>query len=230
MVELRATGKERPVTFNDAPLLDTRDMFGVHQALNGGLTTAIDVIPARSDGDRARTEQLSSFIAEVLWLLHAHHSGEDELLYPLLIERVPDSQALFSTMDDQHLAVAQCAERAGRANERFGTSALSGDGGALVAALTELRAVAADHLTEEEVKILPIAARYITPPEWGALPGHALGSYRGDRMWLPLGLVFEAMPDDIRASMLERMPPPVVGMWTGGGSDAFVAEMQAIRA
>jgi hypothetical protein len=30
---------------SDAPLLDTRDMFGIHQALNNGLTTAIDVTP-----------------------------------------------------------------------------------------------------------------------------------------------------------------------------------------
>jgi hypothetical protein len=48
-------------------------------------------------------------------------------------------------------------------------------------------------------------------------------------MWLPLGLIFEAMPDDIRVSLLEHMPPPVVGMWTGGGSDAYAAEMLAIR-
>ena len=217
------------MTVNDAPLLDTRDMLGVHRALNDGLTTAIEVIPGASDGDGARARRLAGFVSEVLWLLHAHHAGEDALLYPLLVERAPNEAALFSAMDAQHRTIEQSAQGAEQANEEFAASARSADGVALVAALTELRTVAAEHLAEEEFKILPIAERRITPPEWGALPGHALGSYRGERMWLPLGLVFEAMPDDIRAAMVEHMPPPVVGMWTGGGSDAFAAEMQAIR-
>jgi hypothetical protein len=214
---------------SDAPLLDTRDMFGIHKALNNGLTMAIDVTPEIGDGDGARAQRLSSFVSEVLWLLHAHHGGEDALLYPLLIERAPDDKALFTKMDDQHVAVAQCAEGAERANESFGMSALSTDGATLLAALAELRDVAGEHLTEEEIKILPIVAQHITPAEWGALPGHALGSYRGERMWLPLGLIFEAMPDDIRASMLEHMPPPLLNMWAGGGSDAYAAEMLALR-
>jgi hypothetical protein len=213
----------------DAPLLDTRDMVGLHLALSNGLTTAIDAIPTIPDGDVIRARRLADFIVEVLWLIHAHHDGEDALLYPLLSERVPDSEALFSRMEGQHEAVAEGVATATRANGAFAMSASTSDGLALTEALCALRDATDEHVTDEEVSVLPVAAQWISPEEWGALPGHALATYRGDRMWLPLGLVFEAMPDDLRSMVLEHMPPPVIGMWTGGGSEAFAAEMQAIR-
>jgi len=84
-------------------------------------------------------------------------------------------------------------------------------------------------VNDEEETVLPIAARVIAPPEWGAMPAHALSRYPGDRVWLPFGLAFEGMPGDIREGMLEHLPPPVSAMWLGGGSDAFATEMAAIR-
>jgi len=41
--------------------------------------------------------------------------------------------------------------------------------------------------------------------------------------------VLEAMPDDARADLLAHVPPPVSGMWFGGGAKAFADEMVVIR-
>jgi hypothetical protein len=95
----------------DAQLLDTRDMVAVHEALNDGLTTAINITPDIPDGDSARAVRLGGFVSEVLWLLHAHHRSEDALMYPLLIERAPDDVALFSEMDDQHVVIGRPTRR-----------------------------------------------------------------------------------------------------------------------
>ncbi len=54
-------------------------------------------------------------------------------------------------------------------------------------------------------------------------------SYHGTRLWMPFGLAIEAMPADLIANMSEHLPPPVAGMWFGGGADAFAAEMGSIR-
>jgi len=48
-------------------------------------------------------------------------------------------------------------------------------------------------------------------------------------VWLPFGLVLEAMPDAMREDLLGHVPPAVSQMWFGGGSDAFAKEMAAIR-
>ena len=214
----------------DAPVqIDTRDMVALHAALARALGDARGQISSVSDGDAERARRIADYLGEVFWLIHAHHDGEDELLYPLLAQRVPDGQETFSKMDAQHLAVSSSIETAGRAAEQFGSSAALIDGRSAAGACEALLTVMTEHVNDEEETVLPIAARVIAPPEWGAMPAHALSRYPGDRVWLPFGLAFEGMPGDIREGMLEHLPPPVSAMWLGGGSDAFATEMAAIR-
>ena len=77
------------------------------------------------------------------------------------------------------------------------------------------------HLDTEEASLLPLVRANLSPEEWGAIPGHALATYRGDKVWLILGLIRERMNDEQRAAMLEHMPPPARDMWTGFGEQAF---------
>ena len=204
-------------------------MYAVHDVFRRALGDAPAQITSVSDGDKERAQRLGDYLGEVLWLLHAHHAGEDELLYPLLEQRAPEHKELFERMGSEHTAVSTSLGSATSAVERFGASASLADGQAAAAACASLLAVTDQHLTEEEKEVLPVAARTITAPEWGALPGHALSHYHGQRLWLPLGLVLEAMPNDMRDNLLPHLPPPVLGMWTGGGSAAFADEMAYVR-
>ena len=211
------------------PLTDTRDMKWVHDAFRRALGDAPGQIASVEDGDIERAENLASYLGEVLWLLHAHHDGEDELLYPLLAERVPESSDLFSRMEAQHAEVTVRIEAAQEAAERFGKSGSREDGQALTSACRSLLDEVAVHLTEEEEEVVPMASRTVTPEEWGALPAHVLSHYSGSRPWLPLGLATEMFPDDVRAQVFTHVPPPVSEMWFGFGSDAFTKEMTTIR-
>jgi hypothetical protein len=210
-------------------VIDTRDMVGIHNTFRRALGDAPAQISAVPDGDHVRAEQLGSYLAEVLWLLEVHHQGEDELLYPLLVQRAPEETELFQRMEAQHASVHESLEAAKTAAGQFRASGSLADGQSASAACQELLAQTEVHLGEEEQLVLPIAARVISPPEWGAMPAHALSQYRGDRVWLPFGLAFESMPNDIQENMLAHLPPPVVAMWSGGGSDAFANEMAQIR-
>jgi Hemerythrin HHE cation binding domain len=211
------------------PAIDTRDMVGIHNAFRRALGDAPDQIGAVREGDNGRAEQLGNYLGEVLWLLEVHHGGEDELMYPLLEERAPEHGELFREMEAQHATVHTSIESAKSAVKQFGASGRLADGEAAAAACQALLAATEGHLSEEEERVLPIAALVIAPAEWGAMPAHALSQYRGDRVWLPFGLAFESMPGDIQESMLAHLPPPVIAMWSGGGSDAFANEMAQIR-
>lgn len=201
-------------------LTDTRDMKWVHDAFRRAFGDAPGQIAAIDDGDTERAQHFAGYLGEVLWLLHAHHAGEDELLYPLLVERAPGSEDLFSRMEAQHAAVTLELETAREAAERFGRSGSSEDGQALAAACRSLLDTVAAHLTEEEEEVVPIASRTVTPEEWGALPAHAFSLYTGSRPWLPLGVATEMFPDDIRAQVFT---------YYGFDSDTFTNEMAAIR-
>src|SRR3954454_19578771 len=68
-------------------------MISVHSGLREALGTAAPMIGSVPAGDLDRAETVGSFYANVLAFLHAHHEGEDELVWPRLVERVPDQAA-----------------------------------------------------------------------------------------------------------------------------------------
>jgi hypothetical protein len=69
--------------------------------------------------------------------------------------------------------------------------------------------------------VLPLCGENLSLEEWGALPGHALGSFTGDKVWLILGLIRDQMSQAQRDEMLAHMPPPAVDMWTSMGEQAY---------
>lgn len=209
-------------------LTDVSDMYGVHEAFRRGLRDA----PAQAEasiGEPERAQRFVNYLLDLLALLHAHHEGEDEVLYPLLVERVPEQRALFAEMDAQHQGVTSSLESCTAAARAFGASATRGDAESLASACDTLGSILESHLGDEEVQILPIAAVWVTPEEWGRLPAHAMMSYRGDRLWMLFGLATEAMAPAVLADIVEHLPPPLADMWLGFGADAFASEMAAIR-
>lgn len=212
------------------PPIDTRDMIWVHNLFRRAFADAGAQIAFVKDGDAERANAVASYLSEVLWLLHAHHGGEDLLLYPLLADRAPDFAELYSRMEAQHDTVSSSIGRAQGAATVFGDSGAVADGEALIAACRSLLEDLEVHLREEEIEILPIASRSMTAAEWGAMPEHVFSEYAGTRPWLLIGLVLEVMPESARDDILAHFPPPVSQMWTGFGSEAFERKMALIRA
>jgi hemerythrin-like domain-containing protein len=212
----------------DTPITDTSDMAYVHEAFRRGFGDARSQLSFIDDGDADRAAHFADYIRELLWFLHAHHAGEDELLYPLLVERVPEEADLFAKMDAQHSSVESSLQAADAAAATYRDSGSAADAAALADACEALLALLSAHLTDEEDEVLPVAARSITPDEWAQLPGHVLMSYRGERIWLPFGLATEAFPPPMLDAILSG-PSPVGPMWHGGGSAAFAQEMRLIR-
>lgn len=53
----------------------------------------------------ARSKVIGAHAREMLTFLHTHHTGEDELLFPLLRERAALDPELMDRMDAQHAQV-----------------------------------------------------------------------------------------------------------------------------
>ena len=184
---------------------DTRDMVGIHNTFRRALGDAPGQIGAVREGDRDRAQQLGDYLSEILWLLEVHHAGEDELLYPLLEQRAPEHLELFRQMGAQHATVHTSLEAAKTAAKQFGASGSVADGQAAAVACQALLAATEGHLREEEEMVLPIAARVISPPEWGAMPPHALSQYRGDRI---LATFWAGVRVDARRHSAKPVGPP----------------------
>lgn len=64
--------------------------------------------------DRARSKVIGAHAREMLDFLHTHHTGEDELLFPLLRERAALDPELMDRMDVQHAQVNHAVAAIGR--------------------------------------------------------------------------------------------------------------------
>ena len=79
------------------------------------------------------------------------------------------------------------------------------------------------HLAEEETVMLPIATKWMSPEEWGRLPGHGMMIFRADKPWLMLGLVRAQLDQEHRDRMLAGMSPEMRTMCTEQTEPAFNA-------
>jgi iron-sulfur cluster repair protein YtfE (RIC family) len=203
-----------------APRPDTSDMYAVHGVFRDTLGAAPTLVGDIAPGDAERVALIANYYENVLSFLEAHHDGEEHLVFPLLRERCAGNEELIDHMNDQHHEALTLVDEA-----KVSLAAWpGGDAAAQAAALERLDQLSShllEHLDQEETKVLPLAAEHLSMEEWGALPGHGMANFHGDKIWLILGLIRERMTDGQRAAMMAHMPPPALEMWTGFGEQAF---------
>lgn len=204
-------------------------MRAVHQALLSALGSA-DGLAAGAGSDRDAVGTASSFLANAVEFLHVHHQGEDTLVYAPLTQRCAEQRELLGRIEAQHrlldgpMADATATVGAWSADPNEATATR------MVGAFTRVRETLAPHLADEEDEVLPIASAYLSPEEWGQLPGHAMSIFTGDKPWLAMGLVREQLNDDQLRSLNASMPPPVLQLWNEEWEPAFTAFMAEVRA
>ena len=209
------------------PRPDTSDMAAVHKVFRFAVASAPDLVGSAA-GDDARRALIANYYDNVVAFLGAHHLGEDELVYPLLIERVPDQRAVLDLGERQHEDVLPLKDVVRASVESW---RVQGDSQApqVLRSMEALDTLLTPHLDYEEAEVVPLAAEYLTAEEWGALPGHALGTFDGDKIWLIMGLIRENFTQDQRDTMLEHLPPPALQMWETMGEASFGEKIAQVR-
>lgn len=211
------------------PAPDTTDMKSVHAVFRTSLGSASDLLDSAGDGDSARVELIANYYDNVLRFLEVHHHGEDLLLFPLLVDRAADDRQRIEEIAGQHSDVTESLDASMAAIESFAAAPGDATRRQAAEALSELDRALTSHLDQEEEFIVPLAAQHLSMEEWGALPGHGLANFTGDKVWLILGLIREQMTQDQRDAMLANMPPPAVDMWVNMGNAAFDSMMAEVR-
>jgi len=212
------TATERP---------DTSDMIGVHRVFRSSLASAPQFV-ASAAGDDERRELIANYYANLMAFLAVHHEGEEAIVFPRLLERAPAERAVVEEGEADHAAVVGLMAASTAAVVAWPQQGDAG-GDEVLRCLAELESTLCPHLDREETKILPLAGEHLSAEEWGTLPGHALGNFSGDKVWLIMGLIRENFTQKQRDSMLEHMPPPARQMWDTMGESSFQALIAEVR-
>jgi Hemerythrin HHE cation binding domain len=95
--------------------IDVRDMAIVHCTFRSAYDESARLVRAAPVPSPGRVTFLADHIDFVLAMLHVHHEGEDELLYPKLIERAPDQAAVTEQVDHEHELIKTALDAAAAA-------------------------------------------------------------------------------------------------------------------
>lgn len=207
----------------------THEMVLVHRVFRRELGLAPGLVAAVPAHDRRTGARLGGHLRFVLDGLHVHHSGEDELLWPLLVERATLEGELVAGMQSQHAALATHLDIVRSVLGRWETTAEPAVGAALIAALRPLHELLVVHLDEEERRILPLVTAWITAGEWARLAQHGFRHMPKRALFRQLGAILEDTDEMERRDFLATVPPPVRLLWAVFGRRVYLRHIKRIR-
>ncbi len=191
----------------DAPA-DTQMMGIMHSAMRRDFVRVRSVLGTPAAAEPARRTALAEHVLWLMQVLHDHHAGEDDGLYPLVLRRNPASAELVEQMDADHGTITPAMDRLAQAARRHLADPGSPDE-QLAEALDGLTDVLLPHLEREELVMMPVVSQSITEGEWRAwdeefnLKPKGLTALAEEGHWVLDGL------DDESRDHVEHLVPPV---------------------
>ena len=195
-------------TTTQAPV-DVRDMIVVHTALLREFRLAADAVTRVPLGARRPAARVDAHLELLCDLLHHHHTGEDELLWPPLRKVLPPvGQALLDEAEDQHAALDQALDEVGRARSAWRDRIDADRRETLIRSLQVLHRLLSEHLDAEERTLLPLASAHLTVAQWRAVGEAGAAAVPKSKLLLVFGMFAYEGDPEVLADMLSSAPPP----------------------
>lgn len=220
------TSTPTPTTAAARP--DTREMVVVHNVFRRIFGDLPGLVRGVTPGDRARAGILADSYTEVAAALHHHHTGEDELLWPTLLQRVDADRAFVLRAEEQHERVDTLLTRGTKQVLAFRADPSAANRDALAATIAELNDALCEHMADEERYILPLVEQHMTVAEWAQLGERGRASIPKDRLLIQLGWILDGLDPAERKEFLRGMPLPARVAWRLAGRRMFAKECRKI--
>jgi hemerythrin-like domain-containing protein len=205
------------------------EMKTIHSAFRRELRLAPDLIRHVEHGDRLRANQVATHLDLLDRFLHHHHTIEDDMLWPKLLERVPAEIApVVELMEAQHATVAHLLERTQTLRTAWRTDADSARAAELADIYAALYGALLEHLDAEEQHVMPLVEACITQKEWAKIGKAAQrGTPVKDAPRMLGMLAYDGDPEVIR-EMLGAVPAPMRGLVVSMGRRAYAKHAERV--
>jgi hemerythrin-like domain-containing protein len=212
---------------SDRPLV--QQMVIIHRVFRREFGLLPSLIRRVAADDLARAKFVADHATALLRFVHIHHSGEDELLWPVLLERVEVEAELIQRMEEQHEHVAMLLPHAQELLPPWAAQPSPARGEELAVTFENIASVLDEHLGEEEAEILPLVQIHLTVAEWDRLGEHARASLSPPDAMASLAAILEEADDEERAMFTAALPPPVLTMFVEQAEPAYREQMRRLR-
>jgi Hemerythrin HHE cation binding domain len=199
--------------------LDMSSMLAIHQALRRDLDR-LGRIAARPDGNPARLLRTAAGWEQFKTFLVAHHTAEDQALWPPLREAVaanPDQVALADALEEEHSVIEPllAAIDAAAADPDDGHWAIGGT-------IDELIGKLSGHLRHEETEGFTLIDACLTPEQWQHFAAVNTEMVRPDAPNYMPWMLSEADQQTLDA-VLGKFPPQLLTAYREQWAPAYAA-------
>lgn len=151
---------------SDAP--DTKDYRIIHHCLRTAPHRLAAALAEVSSGEHDRARAIAAYWAGYAGEVLAHHTVEDEVFFPRLVERVPVVADHLNRVEVEHHRLDELMDAAHRATRQFASTAAAGDAARAAAVIRDLAALMDSHLDFEDEDLVPLFTRHFTAEEYKA--------------------------------------------------------------
>jgi hemerythrin-like domain-containing protein len=205
----------------------TEEMAVIHRIFRRGFPMVTELVRQTPTGATARSEPIAEHLDFLLNGLHNHHSGEDENIWPRLLERAAPQAELITRMEKQHEVVAERTERVRTCLETWRRTAA--DGEAVATALDDFTVALVEHLDEEEAHVVPLIRAHITAEEWTRFGQETFEKFTDPEKLIATGTLEEVATPEEAAWFMSDLPLPIKLMWRLVGRRKYARYMQRVQ-
>jgi hemerythrin-like domain-containing protein len=191
----------------ERPLVDVRDMLVVHTAMLREFRLAPDAVRRVPVGDTRQTGVVARHLHFLTDLLHHHHQGEDDLLWPVLRARTSSQTAqVIDEVESQHAALDRELATVEHLRATWADDPSARTRDELAHHVAQLHSLLRDHLELEERALLPLAAAVLTEAEWHAIGEAGVAEMRKSTLPLAFGMFAYEGDPAVLGDMLSAAP------------------------
>lgn len=190
--------------------IDMVGMYVMHHGFRRDLDSFIRTVPATPVDDRAAWAALAERWEFFAFVLHHHHTAEDEGLWPPLVERVDAAgdaagRDVLAAMEAEHAQIDPLLDGCRAGFGRLAEAADADARAALEVRLVATRQVLDQHLAHEEREAIPLIQRHIDRALWARLEKeHFSAGYTFRQTLRVLGWAMDQLPEAGRDAMFNQ--------------------------
>src|SRR4051794_19965732 len=137
--------------------------------------------------------------------LHHHHRGEDQWLWPVLIERAaPQEKELLEAMEEEHAEIDPALEECVAGLRRLAAAEDSDARAALVVRMTATKEALHRHLAHEETDTMALLQRVLAPEEWHGMDEKFKRSFTPRQLAWAVPWIVDELPEEVLRGMFAQ--------------------------
>jgi iron-sulfur cluster repair protein YtfE (RIC family) len=205
------------------------DMALIHRIFRRSFAELAQLVPKILPTDGARVRAAAAHLDFLLLGLSAHHTTEDEHVWPVLSARAQPSAALVERMEAQHHGIHDGLEDVSRLVAAWLDRPTGESADALSAAITAMLHQLEVHLDEEERDVVPLLAEHLSVDEWTKAGQAAFEKFTPAQRFIATGQMLEVATPAEAAAMMGNLPATVKILWTLMGKRRYRRYVAAFR-